>query len=102
MKYLELIDIRLSRLPVFRIARAHRAHPRSEFLDNERPGSDGLMEVVRLALDNGKWERAERNGNVHIGLMQLQDDGIGYIGLGVLEVSRKLAQGGQNPFFLMR
>src|SRR3546814_6771249 len=65
--------LRLSRLPVFRIARAHRAHPRSEFLDNERPGSDGLMEVVRLALDNGKWERAERNGNVHIGLMQLQD-----------------------------
>src|SRR3546814_20327812 len=62
-KYLELIDIRLSRLPVFRIARAHRAHPRSEFLDNERPGSDGLMEVVRLALANGKWERAERNGH---------------------------------------
>src|SRR3546814_2915863 len=81
--------------------RAHRAHPRSEFLDNERPGSDGLMEVVRLALDNGKWERAERNGNVHIGLMPLQDDGIGSIGLGVLEVSRKLAHGGQNPFFLM-
>src|SRR3546814_11332839 len=74
-KYLELIDIRLSRLPVFRIARAHRAHPRSEFLDNERPGSDGLMEVVRLALDYGKWVRPERTGTVHIGLTQLQDAG---------------------------